>query len=74
MRVELYTAEGKVGEYHLVADRVVATTPQAEKAIDGLTVVEPGTLAKLTTDDGERYLRALTVTLSGTYAWAKLVD
>jgi hypothetical protein len=73
MRVEIRTMNGTVGEVELRQGRA-SPNRDAVRLLATVKVVEPGSLAVLGYDDGERYLRALPYNLAGTRVWATLID
>lgn len=76
MKVELHTQKGKVAEVSLNDDGVaVGSNATAQEILDHLAVVEPGNPpTPLRPRDGERYLRAMPLCVSGAYFWATLTD
>lgn len=79
MKVELHTQDEVVGEITVGEDGVcVGSTATATSLMADLNVVEVGgrrgAPKRLTPQDGERYLRALPINVSGSYFWAEFVE
>lgn len=74
MRVELHNQQGVVGEITLSADGVALPSNEtAHQTIEETVVIAPGP-KRMQPEDGEEYLRALAVSLSGSYFWAELIE
>lgn len=75
MKVELHTQKGVVGEIVLRDGVAVSDDDTGQSVIASTSIVEAGNPPKpLRPDDGERYLRALPLCISGAYFWATLSD
>lgn len=74
MRVQLWNQDGVVGEVTVVAGLAVPSNDLARRTIEETSVVLPGhPPERVEPEDGERYLRALSASLRGSYFWAELV-
>lgn len=79
MKVELHTQDEVVGEITLGEDGIcLGSNAVATSLMADLSIVEVGgrrgAPARLTPRDGERYLRALPINVSGSYFWATLIE
>jgi hypothetical protein len=74
VKVELHTWTGGVGEVRLDRGRAVGSNERTRRLIASTKIVEPETFDLLRPSEGERYLRALPATLSGSYLTAVLVE
>ena len=74
IRVELHGWEGLKGEVRLEGSRAVFSNDYARRLLEEMNVVEPGTVQRVTPEDGERYLRALPANFHGAYLRAVLVE
>lgn len=74
MRVDLHNQTGVVGEVTLSGDGLaIPSNDLARRTIEETVITAPGPKV-VTPADGEDYLRALPLCLSGTYFWAELVE
>lgn len=75
MRVELRDQDGTLGEVNLVDGVAVPSNELARRTMAETKFVLPGRPPTLVTpEDGERYLKGMSLCLRGTYFFARLID
>ena len=75
MHVELRTPQGRVGVVRLKDGVAVGSNAKARQTMAETVVVEPDSKVTVTPANGERYLLALSDSVSsGPYFWATFVD